>query len=93
MIILRASTPGDESSPRMKTWPASKFGQHYHPWKLMLTIVRMMIIVRMMMTMGMMIIDDDHDNTWSLKQIWSTLSPADELSLAGNPQSLPSQLA
>ena len=30
MIILRASTPGYESSPRMKTWPASKFGQHYH---------------------------------------------------------------
>ena len=28
MIILRASTPGHESSPTMKTWPASKFGQH-----------------------------------------------------------------
>ena len=28
MIILRASTPGNESSPRMKTWLASKSGQH-----------------------------------------------------------------
>ena len=52
MIILRASTPGDESSPRMKTWPASKFGQHHHPWKLI-------IIARMIITMGMMTKDDD----------------------------------
>ena len=28
MIILRASTPGNQSSPRMKTWVASKSGQN-----------------------------------------------------------------
>ena len=34
----------------MKTWPPSKFGQHYHPWKFMMTM-GMIIIVRMTMTM------------------------------------------